>query len=221
MSLIIDKLLNFPVQLFLAPDSQAFFSLMKTAFLDSSVLIIANLLDDGGKNTISLPQFRNLVRQKWIKKEHQKSFDDVLRLAKFGRTVQTISSNIRLIRNHFVGHVTIDDNLQPKIAPHVVKVTLVELKSVTQSLSDLLTILCFGHQRMNILIDYSSDVQQPANSDPRSDIEYFLDLLVQDNAYFNLPEQNPKHWNILKSTISEEEREILNAYRSKFGRPEI
>jgi len=73
---------------------------------------------------------------------------------------------------------------------------------------------------MLLPIDYDPKVQHPIGSDSRSDIEYFLDLIIQDSYLYKMPDES-QYWNIEKERLTPDMIRILNKYRRKFGKPEV
>ena len=73
---------------------------------------------------------------------------------------------------------------------------------------------------LTLPIGYEPSVKHPTGSDPRSDIEHLLDLIVQDSYIFKMPEESP-YWNITKERLPQDTIKILNEYRRKFGKPEV
>ena len=73
-------------------------------------------------------------------------------------------------------------------------------------------------------LPYSEKVIHPKNSDPRPDIEKFLDSIVKESNFLNTPERYSKYpsvWNAIKNKWDEETLNIFNEYREKYKLPKV
>jgi hypothetical protein len=217
---VLDKLLEFPSTLFLDPGRETFLTLAKLSLFESSLLIISKLVTDPGPDVLTIRRFKNRVREQ-IKEEYRKSFDHHLKENRFDEIVNTLpkKDEIKRIRDNFVAHLIVDKNLQPKISEDV-KISFPQVDAICKNLNSLFDVLCFGVEHLMLPLDYSPRVQHPVGSDPRSDIEYILDLIVQDSHFFKMPEES-QYWDIERKGLSSKEIDILNKYRRKFGKPEV
>lgn len=217
---VLDKLLHFPSDpsyLFLGPERQTFLSLVNISFTESSLLLITKLTTDTSKDLLSMPRFKNWVRRR-VKQEYQKAFDRLLKENKFSKTVETSKENAKYIRNNLIAHLIVDENMRPKSS--IDRISLQEVSLIASELNRLFDVLCFGHKHAILPLDYDPKVQHPVGSDSRSDIEYFLDLLIQDSHLFKMPEEL-QYWDIEMEALPLEIVNILNEYRRKFGKPEV
>jgi len=217
---VLDKLLHFPSDpsyLFLGPERQAFLSLVNISFTESSLLLITKLTTDTSKDLLSMPRFKNWVRRR-VKQEYQKAFDRLLKENKFSKTVETSKENAKYIRDNLIAHLIVDENMRPKSS--IDRISLQEVSLIASELNRLFDVLCFGHKHAILPLDYDPKVQHPVGSASRSDIEYFLDLLIQDSHLFKMPEEL-QYWDIEMEALPPEIVNILNEYRRKFGKPEV
>ena len=179
---ILDKLKQFPSDLFLDFQNQTFFALTKISLIDNSSLTIAKLAKDTGNDVLSLQRLKDLV---WgqIKESYLKPLDSALRANKVTKTTKETLKKIKYIRDNFLANISMNANLSPHL-PGDINIPLQELGSICKELNGLFDVLCFGHQRSVLTIDYNPLVQHPDWVDPMSDIEYFLDRIIQDSASF-------------------------------------
>lgn len=214
---ILDKLSHFPsVPEYLFFKHQDFFTLANIAFTEGSVLIITKLTTDG-KDLLSMPRFKNWIKQH-IKHGYQEDFNRLLKVSRFGKTIKNSRESVKEIRNNRIAHLVVDNNLCLKVVTD--KIPYQKMISIASELKGLFDLLCFDIEHLTLPLQYDPTVQHPVGSDSRSDIEYFLDLLIQDSHLFRMPDESP-YWNIEKETFSPEIINILNKYRRKFGKSEV
>jgi len=214
----LDKLFDFPSDWILGPEKETFLTLVKVSLFENSLLIISKLTSDTSKDFLTLPRFKNWLG-KQIKEEYRNSFNRSLRENRFNKAIDASLEKVKCIRDNFIAHLIVDENLRPKI-PEDIEISLREVNTICKQLNSLFAVLCFGEERLMVPIDYSPIVQHPVGSDPRSDIEYLLDLIVQDSYLFKMPEESP-YWEIEKEHLDPEAINIINKYRKKFGIPEV
>lgn len=216
---ILRKLFDFPSDWILGPEKGTFLTLVKVSLFEHSLLTVSKLTTDTGKDLLLIRRFKNWV-SKHIKEEYKKSFYRSLKENDFDKIIKTLPNKekVKDIRDNFIAHIIVDENLRPKITEDI-EISLGEVNTICKQLNNLFAVLCFGGERLMVPIDYSPIVQHPVGSDPRSDIEYFLDLIVQDSALFKMPEESP-YWDIEKEHLNPEAINIINEYRKKFGLPE-
>lgn len=215
---ILDKLLNFPHDpkyLFFGPQQQDFFESVEIALTEGTVLLITKLTTDG-EDYLSMSRFKNWIRNH-IKREYRADFDRLLRASKFSPTIKRSRKSVEEIRHCRIAHLIVDENLRPKVVTD--KIPFQEISSIASDLKRLFGLLCFGIEHLTLPIQYEPRVQHPVGVDPRSDIEYLLDLLIQNSHLFKMPDESP-YWEHEKEALSPEIIEILNEYRKKFRKPE-
>lgn len=215
----LEKLLGFPFTLFVGPISHGFFwELTKNALFDSCVLIIWKVGVDTDRRGITLSKFQEELRLN-IRNEYRAEFEKALDDVDFHKTFSTFKSKVREIRHNYVAHLNLDKHIKP--SPQDIKArTLLfdELKNCRDILNRCFEVLCIGHQKALLPIDYHPDVTHPAGTDSRSDIERLLDGVARNSDILNLPETYPDNWvTIFRNQLSPEELAILNEYRKKFG----
>jgi hypothetical protein len=217
---VLDKLLQFSTNtknLFLGPDRQNFLTLVSISFTDSSLLIITKLTTDKKGEFLSILWFKNKIRE-WIKEKYLEDFNRLLRENKFSRTVDKLKKKAKDIRDNRIAHIIVDKNLQLKESPD--RISLEEISQITHEINKLFSSLCFNCEYMLLPLSYDPRVQHPKGSDSRSDIEYILDLLVQDSYLYKEPDESP-YWAVKRPRISQDVLDTINMYRQKFGKPVI
>ena len=217
---ILDKLLHFPSDpsyLFLGPEQQTFLELAKISFTESSLLIITKLATDSKKDQLSMLRFKNWIRQH-VKQEYQEAFDRLLRQSKFTKHMKASLRKAKKLRDGVIAHLLVDGNLRLRISTDAISIQ--EISHMADEIKRLFDVLCFGVQHSTLPLEYDPTVQHPVGADPRSDIEHFLDLIIQNSDLFKMPEESP-YWNIYRENLSPEITRLLNEYRRKFGKPEV
>lgn len=216
---ILDKILHFPSELFLAPDKQSFLTLVNFSFTESAFLIITKLITDKRNDTFTINRLKNIV-VKNVKEPYKESYCCFLEENKFGETIKILkkqAEDVKNIRDNMVAHLLVDQNYHLKVPKY--KVTWEKINQITVKINMLFGLFCFNCEYMLLPLDYDPRVQHPPGADSRSDIEYFLDLLVQDSYFYRMPDES-RHWKIIKEKLESEKLKILNDYRKKFGKPE-
>lgn len=219
---VLGKLLRFhtDTEYFLGPGRQTFLKLVNTSFTESSLLLITRLTSSGrtrrGKTESSLPLLRNWIGSQ-VKPEFEADFRRLLKEIGFKSIVRDARESVRLIRDRVIAHLEVDENWRPKLS--VRGFAFPELGRIAGDLTKLFDALCFGHERLTLPVHYSPAVQHPEGSDSRSDIEYFLDLIIQDSHLFKAPDVSP-YWDVERKGLSSEALDKLNEYRRKLGKPE-
>lgn len=216
---VLEKLLDFPSDpgyLFLGHDRQSFLQLVKIAFTEGSILIISKLTTSG-RDRFTLELCKNRISE-MVKPEYQNAFNRMLKKARFSTKVRVSRTKVNEIRNYLIGHLIVDKDMRPILS--VQGFPFEELKQMTAELTSLFDLLCFGCKRMTLPVDYSPIVQHHPDMDSRPDIEYFLDLIIQDSTFFRMPEESP-YWEMQRKALPNEVISRMNEYRRKFGKPEV
>jgi hypothetical protein len=184
------------------------------------VLIIWKVVvDNAFGEGITLQQFRNEIIQHIQRNEYREEFKKMLKDIDFEKTVSIFNSKIREIRHNYVAHLNLAKHISP--TPEEIKqrsLLFDELKKYCGIINSFFDILCFGHQKALLPIEYHPDVIHPAGIDSRSDIEKLLDDVARNSDILNMPEKYPDNWAMLiRNQLFSENLTILNKYRRKFG----
>ncbi|MDD4875742.1 MAG: hypothetical protein PHQ86_01215 [Dehalococcoidales bacterium] len=211
--LYLEKLLDFPANLFISPEDN-FFQLVNVAMTHDSILIITKLwIDKDGRKEgegqrLNIHHFKEWVRQNLLA-QYQPMFDCVLK--EIRDDIGYLSSrtrDIKNLRNNFVAHLIFDDNQRFERNTNV---SFADLKSICQRINRIFQVLCFNVEHPVLPVTYLRDKQ--------SDIEDYLDLIVRDSAFYKEPES--PYWNLNKGVMPPESINLLNKYRRKFGEAEV
>ncbi|TDO70041.1 hypothetical protein DFR79_1563 [Halanaerobium saccharolyticum] len=203
---IIDKIKEFPFDVFCNSSDRIFFSMVMNNFYENSVLLITRLATDNGSELLTLPEFKNNVRKN-IKSNYKKDFTDLLRENKFDSKVRSLLSQARVLRNESIAHLKKDSIGKTQ------HLKISELKELRDALNDLLDTISFGKTHLMLPVEY--DTNWSNSSKP--DIEKILDRVAASSIKFNMPENNPERWRRLKKKLDPERLEIINKYRKKLG----
>jgi len=214
---ILEKIFDFPFYLFTNYGESIFFRIVLQNFFHSSLLIITRITTDQGTGTFTLPRFKNNIRQH-SKSKYKNDVDNALRQVKFDKKTRDMLGKAKKIRTQKVAHVLEEIVFGEKPEE---KVYFNELQSIRDQLNLLLDTLSINTEHMMLPIPYSPDVTHPKDRDNRTDIEKILDSIALSSTILNMPEKEPRAWSYKLKTITENELNLINNYRSKFGLSEI
>lgn len=211
-----EQIVQFPFDLFTAPDDTIFFSIVMGSFHDSSILIITRLATDQAGDLFTLPRFKNRVRE-LIRPEFRASFDTRLRDERFDKEVKSLFDKAKELRRHRIAHTT-----QEFISGNVKlsRPNISELRGLRDALNSLLDALSFSMEYMMLPIPYHPEVTHPAGGDHKTDIEKILDCIARDSLILNMPEKHPERWSRRRAHLGEEKINKINLFRRRFGLPE-
>lgn len=222
---IVDKIQEFPFDIFTTIDDRVFLSHAVTVFLDDALLTVYKLVVD---NTYSytLQEFKNKISPTdrrisgFIKDAYRKLFDDSLSSLYFEQKTKLVRDDVNTLRNERVAHSTRDWVLGKSSIPAL---ELGKFKDLVRATKTLFDALCFNTHRVLLPISYDPAVVHPKHSDARPDIEKILDSIARESYLLNMPEQeiNPGAWAQQREALSVDEIQKLNSYREKLGLPEV
>jgi len=218
---IINKIRKFRFDLFCAPDDCTFFHMVINNFFEYSLIIISRLFKDTGKDCFTLPKFKNKIISKYIKPEYRIKFKQRIKNLEFQNLTSDILNRIFDLRNKRLAH-----NLEEYIKDikNIGLINYSELEKLRDCANQLFESLSFGVGHLMLPLPYSEKVIHPKNSDPRPDIEKFLDSIVKESNFLNTPERYSKYpsvWNAIKNKWDEETLNIFNEYREKYKLPKV
>jgi len=216
---ILEKLLDFPFDLFVMPDRRTFFRLVEINLFRSCIMIVWGLVEDPDPGSLTLLRFKNEIRRH-IRPQYASSFDVDLKEAKFDRQIKQVRDRVRTLRNKRIAHLDRDFNLSPQQMKEM-RVSLSDLRALRDALNKLFKVLCFRCQRSVLPIEYHPEVIHPPGVDARSDIEELLDNIARNSALLNMRENEPDRWPYFRQGLPNEVLRVVNEYRRKFGLPEV
>jgi len=218
---IINKIREFPFDVFCAPDDKIFFSMVINNFFEYSIIIISRLIKDTSANSFTIRKFKNRIIKDYIKPEYREAFKNRIKNSKFEHIMNDILDRIQDLRNKRIAH-TIEDYV--KDTKNIGRINFKELEKLRDFINLFFENLSFNIEHMMVPVPYSDKVQHPKDSDPRSDIEKILDSIAKESAFLNAPEINskwPTVWKEIKKRMTERELNIFNKYREKLRFPKI
>lgn len=209
--LFLKKLTTFPFDVFnLKSPTENFWDFVIGTFYDMSILIIWRIVIDNDTGTLTIKQLKNKIKQNINNDELRTQFVNSLRTIKFEKEIESIENKIKVIRNNYIAHFNKDRNLESKKAiTDEVKITLLELETVSNAIEKLFDLLCFSFKKSTLPVGYLIP-------DSENDLDKILDQLVRNSTILNMPEEQPKLWEHYKSYFNEFKINIINEYRVKF-----
>lgn len=212
---IVEKILLFPADLFIAPPENIFLSQVVHNFFQVSTLQITKLATDQGSDTVTLPKFKNAMLQA-VTDQFQGDFREHLRVSKFSERTRRMLEKAMQLRDSRIAHFLNDRS--GRLGSDEV-LTLGDLRSLRDELNAQLNVLSFNTEYFTLPISYHPAVIHPAGTDARSDIEMFLDGIALQSNIIHMPERRPEQWQHFRQVRSASEIDKINDYRQKFGFP--
>jgi hypothetical protein len=210
---IADQIVRAPLHFFVEPNKRVFFNVVLRNFFDAGLLIITRLATDQGSDLYTITHFKNRVRE-LVKPEYVIAFTEKLKKNKFDARTAALLERARNLRDERVGHTIRDVALGEAEGAHL---DFSELKSLRDALNSLLKALSFNADHMMLPIPYDPRVQRPKSNNYKTDIEELLDYLILNSVLLNAPERNPVLWEQCRTGFAENDIELINRYRKKYG----
>ena len=228
---ILRVLQEYPLDYILGADQKYFFWLTRFSLTQTSILTIAKLYDDSGRDVLTLTKFKDKILTDYLKAEYKEKFCCFLRQSKFTSEIEQIKKKVKHIRNTRIAHLipvnrTTDSSVQKdlKVSLSVqkdLKVSLEEMEKICSSLNNLFQLLCFSNGYMLLFAPYHPGVKRPKGVDSKPDILYFLDLIAKDSFFVNMPETQGERWHEYRERMGENALEVLNRLRKSSGLGEV
>src|SRR6266567_1802590 len=217
---ILEKLIAFPLRLFLGPDLFFFRQVILNTF-QASVLIITTLASDQGSDTYTLRRFHNKLFRQWLIPEAHPIFQEAFRAAGFSDDIGDLLDRAQRMRDHTIAHV-----LEHEVHALFSETTT---KQEWLALSDLLTLreaLRRFFQALTVNATYSmypagyfDDPSQSGGSS--TDLKRVLNAIVsQNSSVLRRPEENPDIWQQQRHTLTSAQMRTFNDYRHMVGLPQ-
>lgn len=210
---ILRKIHDFPFDFIYSPHENIFWRTVFWNFSYTAINLIFGLLYNNDNNAISLSKFTQKVLE-LIKEEQKDTYREIMKDDKV-KTKVFESKNKEIVKR-------LEEN-RNKVAAH--RDVNGPLFGVTV---DELDLFCEEITRRYVVYSLSDDVdfrfgylKKDTNGTPiPEDLENVLDKLIQNSAWFKRPE-NDQYWDIFRNNMANEEIDMMNSYRRKFGYPEI
>jgi hypothetical protein len=212
---IVEKILGFPSDLFIAPPENIFLTEVVQNFFEVSILRITSIATDQGSDTLTLPKFKNRMLRNVVE-PYRTDFQEHLRQAKFSERTQRMLEKATRLRDTRIAHFLDNPNIAVSTDD---KVTFGDVQSLHDDLNAQLNLLSFDTEYFTLPVSYHPQVVHPIGSDSRTDIEKFLDGLAKQSSIIHMPERRPEKWQHFRSSRSAHVIDQINRYRQKFGLP--
>jgi|GEM_PF-3208222 len=210
---VLERLAKFPAGLLLDPAHQTFLSLVFWNFYDHIVLVVIKVLADRHREALTLTDLK-----KWMLANCHRSvreeLEGALRDVATGDKSAPVLARARTLRSKLVAHLDRRYALDAAARADA-GLSLSDLRVLLAETERLLSALSIGTGLAVVPMEYSDLVQYPTGLDPRSDIEYFLDLLAADSVLLKMPEEQREQWAVHARNLTPDERETFNYWRQR------
>jgi hypothetical protein len=215
--LTVEQLKEFPLEYLYPAEGMEFWRLVIENFLDTAVVMLHALVNDTGKDALSLPSFRNeIIQARWLSEEKRDLFKDTMRERKFDGFVISISDRVEAIRHNRVAHRLVDKQSgNPKQA---LAVTLEELRRLFSAAHLTFGGLSFGSTYATLAGDLMPTTigGQPMPTC----LEEVLSAVLRTSPFVNQPELRAEWWPQDRKFMSAERLRVMNELRRRIGLPE-
>lgn len=208
-----EKILDFPLDLFILPPESIFFPMVLYSFYDSAILLISRIANDENKDVYSILHFKNDIL-KGMKDEYKPQFRKLLKEVSFNKEIKRILEHTSEFRNNAIAHKT-KDYIFNGLKLH--KPNLDQMKCLRDNLNNLVNILSFDVERAMLPIPYYARSKMQNRVDKKTDIEKILDSIAKNSVLINMPEDNPETWKYYRMGLTSDLVSIINKFREKFS----
>lgn len=215
---VLEKLIDFPLHLFLGPDLFFFRQVLLNCF-HASVLIVTSLLTDEGNGVYTLLMLRDRLSTDLLKPEYRTAFRRNLRDIRFTQRTASLQQRARRLRNQEIAHRLVREAIISDREIERQPFALRDLQTLRDALRDLFRALSFNATYPMFPAGYSDDPL--ANGGLPTDIELLLTMIAERSPLLHLPETDPTRWQERKRTLSRPHMIILNHYRDKLHLPRV
>lgn len=217
---ILEKLVAFPLRLFLGPDLFFFRQVILNTF-QASVLIITTLASDQGSDTYSLRRFHDKLFQKWLTPEAHPVFREAFRAAGFSDDIRDLLDRAQRMRNHTIAHV-LEHEVQALFSETTTRqewLALSDLLTLREALRRFFQALTVNATYSMYPAGYFDDPSQIGGSS--TDLKRVLDAIVSQNSdVLHRPEDKPDIWQQQRRTLTSAQLRTFNDYRRISDLPE-
>lgn len=213
---VLEKISCFRFDLFVI-GRKHFWDLVEHALVETCVLVIWRAGVDCRKEGLTLQQLKDCV-QKNLLPQYTVPFNELVEASGWPEKISEIKPKIKEIRHNYIAHFNLTKHVKPTSEEVKARSLLLsELVGFRDTLNAYFELLCFGHGRATVPIEYLPDGKRPASL--QCDVEELLDGVARSGDWLNLSENNPELWTVHKPEQTETDLRILNQYRTKFGLP--
>lgn len=215
---ILEKLVTFPLHLFLGPDLFFFRQVLLNCF-HASVLIVTSLTTDRGDGVYTLLMLRDRLSTVLLKPEYRTAFRKNLQAIHFPQRIRSLQERARQLRNQEIAHLLVREAITSDGEIERQPFSLQDLQTLRDALGELFRALSFNATYLMFPIGYSDDPM--VNGGLPTDIERLLTMIANQSELIHLPETNPTGWQERTRRLSREQLMIINHYRNKLQLPEV
>lgn len=207
----LEKITNFPYDLLQC--DRSFWSHFSIPLVDQSILIIWRIAVDKSSGGLSVSHLKNEVIKNLQNNEFRKLIAQKIEEGNYENGIKILSTKVQAIRHKFISHFSlsfIDEPIE-KIWEET-SISLEELQYFRDIVEGYFRTLCFGYNIKRLKYEYiDGHIMQPIN------IEEIFDTIAKSSIIINLQESDLNKWKIFRKSISQEQIDILNDFRVKFG----
>jgi hypothetical protein len=214
---IVQKIVDFPLGMFTVLEDGLFLNRVVQNFGLMAVLKITAMATDQVSDARTLPKFKKFMYQA-IKDEFRDEYRQLLKGVKFGARTESLLEKAKTLRNTQIAHALRDPAVE--LGEDEI-MTFGEVKSLADELVRLFDVASFSSEYYYLPASYDPRVQHPVGSDSRPDIEKILDSIARESGVIRSPENHPERWPHRRERWSQAKIDLFNAYRRKFGLPEV
>lgn len=205
--LVTERILDFPFSLFTVRERRVFFTYVVRNFGDMSILLVAKLATDNGRNVHTLVGLKNKLAHEYIKDEFKDAFQQALAASRFSAQTKQLLDKVRTLRTSRIAHFLLDEPVE--------RVTIDEIKELRDALVGLIGMLSFNIDYAYLPMSYLSMPTLGRTEQP--DIDDLLDYVATSSGLLRMPEEDPERWLYRKQALDDKDHEALNKYRTRFG----
>ena len=217
---ILEKLVAFPLRLFLGPDLFFFRQVILNTF-QANVLITTTLASDQGSDTYTLRRFHNKLFRQWLIPEAHPVFQEAFRAAGFSDDIGDLLDRAQRMRDYTIAHV-LEHEVHALFSETTTRqewLALRNLQILREALQRYFQALTVNATYSMYPAGYFDDPSQ--NGGSSTDLKRVLDAIVSRNSNaFRRPEENPDIWQRQRRTLTSAQLRTFNDYRRMAGLPE-
>lgn len=207
--LYVDKIIAFPVDLFLSPPENVFLSHVVLNCFESLILRATRIESDSNSKSRTIKEFRKRAILN-IKAEYRAEFEKVSIEVCSDEKVSAVFKKARLLRDKCIAHL---DRQQPSWSENAL-LTLEEAKALRDAIQNQLDVLSIGVEYKFMPIAY-----EVKGLNQNIDIDYFLDSVAYRSDIVNMPERDPIAWEYFRLSRDARTLSYIDQFRRKFGLP--
>lgn len=209
---ILEEIERFEIGRFLSGERLVFWRSVVNNTGDVTIIKLSSLLNEAGKDGLSLRKFRNQIRC-WIHEHRKAEFNELGRKASFDGRIRVLEEKITEIRNKLAAHLLWDyEQERPRDNPRICTRDLRDLFEAIRKLWDSSTPFS-GYA--TVYCSYGSIGGR------QKDIRNILIESAKQNQLFLMPEHHPGVWQKRRERMSPEDISEYNMLRKRLYLPPV